>query len=91
MYVVYCLDKENSTELRLENRQAHLEYLKQYSNNIVLAGPLQSDDLSKMIGSILVLDLKDRDQLDSFLENDPYKKADLFASVTIHPFKKVLP
>jgi uncharacterized protein YciI len=44
-----------------------------------------------MIGSLLILDLADRQTAEDFAANDPYSKAGLFESVAIHPWRKVLP
>ena len=52
---------------------------------------MQSDDRQAMLGSVLVLDVTERADLDAFLAGDPYAKAGLFESVTVLPFRKVLP
>jgi uncharacterized protein YciI len=44
-----------------------------------------------MIGSLLVLDVADRAEMDKFLANDPYAKAGLFQSVAVHGVKKAFP
>ena len=44
-----------------------------------------------MVGSLILMDLKDRGEADTFLASDPYGKAGLFASVSVRPWKKVLP
>ena len=40
---------------------------------------------------LLILDLPDRAAADAFAAGDPYAKAGLFESVTIHPWRKVFP
>ncbi|CAA7624354.1 YciI family protein [Magnetospirillum sp. UT-4] len=91
MYVVHCQDKPDALQLRLDNRAAHLEYLQANIAHVVMAGPVQTEDRSGMLGSVLVLDFPDRAGLDSFLAVDPYARAGLFQSVTVLPYKKVLP
>ena len=44
-----------------------------------------------MVGSLLILDLADQAAADAFAAGDPYARAGLFESVTIHPWRKVLP
>jgi uncharacterized protein YciI len=56
-----------------------------------MAGPVQTNDRTGMVGSVLVLDFAERAELDAFLAQDPYAKAGLFAAVTVLPYKKVLP
>jgi uncharacterized protein len=91
MFMVHCKDKPASTQLRLDTRAAHLEYIRGTIGNIVLGGPVLAEDGQTMIGSVFVADFADRAALDAFLAGDPYAKAGLFESVTVLPFKKVLP
>ena len=90
-YMVYCLDKPGHAHVRADNRAAHLDYLKKWSDKLIAAGPLLTDDGSGMIGSLILMDFKDRGEADNFLAGDPYGKAGLFASVSVRPWKKVLP
>jgi hypothetical protein len=90
-YAIYGLDKPNGLELRKANRDAHVAHLRRHIDNIVVAGPLLSDDGATMIGSLIVIDFADKAQLDAFLTDDPYAKAGLFQSVAVRPWKKVLP
>ncbi|CAA7616807.1 conserved hypothetical protein [Magnetospirillum sp. LM-5] len=91
MYVVHCQDKPGGLQLRLDNRANHLEYLKAHPDKVVMAGPVQTEDRTGMVGSVLVLDFATRAELDTFLAGDPYAKAGLFETVTVLPYKKVLP
>lgn len=90
-FAIHCLDKRDHTQTRLDNRAAHLDYLRSYGDKVVLAGPLLSEDGQVMVGSLLVLELEDRAAADEFVAGDPYGKAGLFESVTVTNFRKVLP
>jgi uncharacterized protein YciI len=91
-FMIYCLDKPGHAHVRADNRAAHLDYLKaQWMDKIIVAGPLLSDDGAGMVGSLLLMDLKDRAEADAFVAGDPYGKAGLFASVSVRPWKKALP
>ena len=89
LFALYCLDKEGHAQVRADNREAHVAYLKAQSERILTAGPLLDDDASGMVGSLLILDLPDRDAARAFAADDPYAKAGLFRSVEIKPWKKV--
>lgn len=91
MYAVYCKDKQGGLQLRLNNRAAHLAFLEGYRDKVVLVGPLMTEDRQSMIGSLLVMDFKERHELDAFLAEDPYAKAGVFEEVEVHPFRKVMP
>lgn len=90
LYVAYCLDKPGHAPIRAENRPAHLEFLKKYPAQIVIAGPVLSDDGQQMVGSLFILEFENRAEVDGFLKNDPYAKAGLFASVDVRPWRKVI-
>lgn len=91
LYAVTCLDKPDSARIRQENRPAHLEFAAAAGSILKMGGPLLSDDGERMIGSLLVVEAADRAALDAWLAQDPYAKAGLFESVTVRPFKWLLP
>jgi hypothetical protein len=90
-FMIYCLDKPGHGEVRAANRSAHLAYLEGFTKNVVIAGPLLAEDGSTMTGSLLLMEFADRAEAESFAAGDPYRKAGLFQSVTITPWRKVLP
>ena len=89
LYVLICEDKASSEALRKSVRDQHLEYLQGY--DVRFAGPMLADDATTMIGSIIVIDVEDQASAQQFAASDPYGMAGLFASVTIRPFKQVIP
>jgi uncharacterized protein YciI len=90
-YVLYCLDKSGHSQMRADNRNAHLDYLKKFSASIHTAGPLLDDAGTGMVGSLLIMDFADRAAVDAFVAGDPYGRAGLFASVRVTPWRKVYP
>ncbi len=88
-FVALCLDKPNSLATRLENRPAHLAFLGDKPEVVKLAGPFL-DSAGQPCGSMLVLDCPNEESARAFLQNDPYARAGLFASVELRPFKPVL-
>lgn len=90
LYVVHCIDKKNHLDVRMENRPAHVEYLKSFGEKLNAAGPTL-DDEGNMNGSVVILDIECREEAETFAANDPYAKAGLFENVTISTWKKVLP
>ncbi len=91
MFVVHCQDRPDSSALRQATREAHLAYARAHIDRFVMGGPTLTDDRSTMTGSILVLNFTERAELDAFLAADPYAQAGLFESVTVWPYRKVLP
>lgn len=90
-YAIYGLDKPSGLDVRKANRDAHVAHLRRHGDHLVAAGPLLSDDGQTMIGSLIIVDFAEKAELDAFLADDPYAKAGLFQSVSVRPWKKVLP
>ena len=89
-FVIDCKDKPNHLTVRLENREAHLNYLKDFEQQLIMAGPfLDADD--QMIGSMLIMAFNNRAEVEDFCAADPYTLAGLFEKVSIRPWRKVLP
>lgn len=91
LFAITCFDKPNSRELRMATRAAHLEHARKVADRMLVGGPLLADDGETMIGSLLIIDLPDRAAAEALMAEDPYVTAGLFDSVTIRPYKKVLP
>jgi uncharacterized protein YciI len=89
--MLVCLmarDKAGALNVRMENRSAHVDYLKS-TDHVHLAGPL-IDANGDMCGSMIVLDVPDMAAAENWVANDPYGKAELFESVTLTEWKKVI-
>ncbi len=86
--IVISKDKCNSVELRLQNREKHLEHIHNSPLKIKLAGPLIKEGI--MVGSIQIFDEDDINKVKNFIDIDPYKKADLFESIEITDMKIVI-
>jgi uncharacterized protein YciI len=89
--MLVCLmarDKAGALNVRMENRSAHVDYLKS-TDHVHLAGPLINAN-GDMCGSMIVLDVPDMAAAENWVANDPYGKAELFESVTLTEWKKVI-
>ena len=82
-------DRPGALNVRLETRDAHVAYLKGAGDTVFQAGPLL-DAEGKMCGSLIILDVPDMAAAQAFAANDPYKLADLFESVTLDAWNKVI-
>ncbi|MCH8214842.1 MAG: YciI family protein [Proteobacteria bacterium] len=91
IYVITCVDKPGHGEVRKEMRTAHLAYLRDLGDTLFAAGPTLTDDGSTVTGSVILVDLPDKQTAETFAANDPYATAGLFESVTIKAWKKVFP
>lgn len=89
IFALHCLDKPQSLDLRMANREAHLAYVGGFREHLKLAGPLL-DAEGAMAGSLLIVEFDDIAQARTFSADDPYNKAGLFQKVEITAFKPTL-
>lgn len=98
LYAIIAQDVENSLQDRLAARPKHLERLTALQNQgrLILAGPHPAIDCGDpgeagFSGSLVVAEFESLEQAQAWADADPYVEAGVYASVTIKPFKKVLP
>jgi len=82
-------DKPGALDIRKANRDAHVAYLKDSGDTIMMAGPFL-DEAGDMCGSLIILNVADMAEAKAWAAGDPYKAADLFQSVELKPWNKVL-
>ena len=81
-------DKPGALPIRMENRPAHVDYLKS-SGVVQQAGPILNSD-GDMCGSLIILDVADIAEAEEWAAGDPYGKAGLFESVELLPWNRVI-
>jgi uncharacterized protein YciI len=81
-------DKPGALQIRLDNRAAHLDYIKA-TGVVEMAGPFLDAD-GQMCGSLIVLAVDDMAAAQDWAANDPYARAGLFAEVRLQEWKKVV-
>ncbi|MCD6010103.1 YciI family protein [Halomonas sp. IOP_31] len=82
-FLIETFDKPNRQALRLEVRQAHLEYLDANATTLLACGAKLSDDGETASGGIYLVDLDSREEAERFIEADPFHQAELFSEVKI--------
>jgi len=58
-----------------------------HRDGLIVRGPLLSDDGAAWVGSVLLVQLRDRAAVESMLAGAPYVQAGLYASVEIHDWQ----
>jgi hypothetical protein len=88
LFTLICTDKADRLALRMENREAHLAYLRE-TGVVKEAGPFLNDE-GAMCGSLIVIEADSREGAEAWAASDPYAKAGLFAKVRIERWNRVI-
>jgi uncharacterized protein YciI len=98
LYAIISQDKPGSLERRLQARPAHLARLEVLKNDarLILAGPYPAVDspdpgAAGFTGSLVVAEFDSLEAARIWADADPYVAADVYESIIVKPFKKVLP
>jgi|SRR5690554_635054 len=97
-YAIIAEDIENSLELRLQARPAHLARLEQLKQEgrLLVAGPhpaIDSEDPGPagFSGSLVIAQFDSLEAAQQWADEDPYSLAGVYQKVVVKPYKKVLP
>lgn len=97
-YMIYAQDVKGSLSNRLKARPDHLARLKVLADEgrLLVAGPTPAIDTEDpgpagFTGSLVVAEFDSLENAQAWADNDPYMHAGVYASVTVKPYKKVLP
>ncbi len=97
-YAIVGTDVENSLTARTAARPAHLARLEALrdAGRLRLAGPFPAIDAvdpgpAGFTGSLIVAEFTSLDEAQAWADSDPYVAAGVYASVSVRPFRQVLP
>ena len=89
-YVIIAYDGTDADALdrRLAVREAHLENTRKLkaAGNFIEGGAML-DDQGKMIGSVVIVGFPSRNELDIWLNNDPYVTGNVWQKIEIQSFR----
>jgi uncharacterized protein YciI len=89
--VVRCHYRPGGAEERLHIRDVHIEYMIANRRWLEQGGALLSADGVTVEGMFLILRHDSREEAETFLANEPYTRAGLFANTTIERFDRFVP
>ncbi|AXC49151.1 YciI family protein [Paracoccus suum] len=87
LYAIICKDRADALQTRLDNRQAHLDYIAE-TGIVVMAGPLMQS--GEMRGSLVIVEATELASAKAWSAGDPYLAAGLFDTVEVIEWKKVI-
>ena len=86
LYAIKIFDQADLGSLRDIHRKAHLDYLAQFDDVTMFAGPFTTDDGSQELGSFRLLDLPDRKAADDHVAGEPFIQEGAQHSAVIHRY-----
>lgn len=86
-YMIYTCDKPQHKQVRDEFREAHYAYLMAHKHLLIASGGLQDDSAQSILGGLIVLDVDTLDEVQAFVESDPFTRAGLFERVEVVRWK----
>lgn len=90
-FVIHATDKQDAIEKRAKyfrDHRIHLDQAGKHHVSVLMAGPLVADDGETPVGSLFVLEAKDRAAVDAFTRSDPYSMHGVWQRIDIHYFNK---
>ena len=90
-FVIHAVDKPNIIETRAKHWRAHrihLDESRKYGVEILTAGPLVAEDGETPVGSLFIVEAKDRLAVDAFTRSDPYYANGVWNTIDIHYYRK---
>ena len=87
-YAIITRDKPNHLHLRTALRDAHLAFLEENKHRLLAAGAMTDDEGQGGYGGIILVDTEDRGEAFAFIQEDPFTKGGLFASIEVVRWRK---
>ena len=91
LFVVHAIDKKDILPTRAKFYRAHRVHLDEadkHDVDVVTAGTLVADDGETPVGSIFVIDARDRAVVETFARSDPYHVNRVWETLQIHRYNK---
>jgi hypothetical protein len=86
LFVLMCLDHPGALDRRMAARENHLGYVREHLAMVKVAGPMLNA-AGEMAGSMFVIEAPDRGSVEAFSAADPYRLANVFERVELHPWR----
>ena len=79
---------EQALERRMKSRPAHFENARKLKakGNFIMGGAMLSDE-GKMIGSTMVIQFETKEQLQNWLDSEPYITGKVWEKMDLRPFR----
>lgn len=89
LFALHAIDRPEALPLRLEHYAAHRAFIEDANElgvDVVISGPLQSDDGEVMVGSLFIIEAPDRATVEAYAQADPFTRTGVWGEVRINRF-----
>jgi uncharacterized protein YciI len=90
IFAVRMFDAEDGELARDTHRAAHLAYVETIRDRILVAGPLASQQADVYDGSLAVLQVADRRELEAIINDDPYYRGGAWERYEVQVFEPLM-
>jgi uncharacterized protein YciI len=90
-YVVTAYDYTDALQRRMDVRPHHLDKVKELkaNNNYIAGGAILNGD-GQMIGSVMMVQFENDEQMDAWKNNDPYVTGKVWETIDVKPFRQAV-
>lgn len=89
-FLIETWDKPNTTQLRQDNRPAHLDFLRENASKLLACGAKLDEEGANASGSVYIVDVETREEAEAFLAQDPFSQVGLPEKVNIVRWRKAV-
>lgn len=88
-YIIKAYDGKNMLEKRLAVRDRHLKNMSRIIDKVICAGGIM-DEEGIMKGSLLVMDFGNEEELNNYLNSEPYILEHVWQDITVENMNVVI-
>lgn len=91
LFSLLIFDEPDSAKLRDIHRAAHLDYLKQFDDQTLFAGPFTTDNESADLGSLRMIEFADFAAIEKHVADEPYVTGGIQKRWVINRWRTAVP
>ena len=91
LFVIRFTDKPGSQATREKYLDAHIAWLSERRDSVLVAGSLRDEPGANPVGAFWVVEAKDKSEAAEIFRSDPFWTSGMRESVEIHHWSKAFP